>query len=162
MVNVKSILNKQKNLALDSSQVGQLGQRYREFCANYSLEQIIKSLSRITSTSTSLIDHIITNSSINVNNSGVIDTTLSDHQLIYCTRKLYRIKMNIHKSISCRSTKDYTSEALQHKLTTVNFPNYEIFDNVNEAYSDFSNKLSDVINKIAPFKEIRVKNSNQD
>ena len=44
----------------------------------------------------------------------------------------------------------------------MNFPNYETFDNIDKAYLDFSNKFSNVINKIAPFREKRIKNSNQD
>ena len=110
----------------------------------------------------SLIDHIITNSSAKISGSGVIDSSLSDHQLIYCTRKLIRVKLNLHKSIKCRSTNDYTPDKLQQELRMMNFPNYETFDNIDKAYLDFSNKFSNVINKIAPFREKRIKNSNQD
>ena len=43
-------------------------------------------------------------------------------------------------------------------LSNVRFPNYELFKDVNAAYSDFIDKLISVINQIAPFKEVRVKN----
>ena len=42
------------------------------------------------------------------------------------------------------------------------FPNYELFTDVNAAYSDFINKLMSVINEIAPFKEVRVKNRTEE
>ena len=42
------------------------------------------------------------------------------------------------------------------------FPNYELFTDVNAAYSDFINKLMSVINQIAPLKEIRVKNRTEE
>ena len=42
------------------------------------------------------------------------------------------------------------------------FPNYELFTDVNAAYSDFINKLMSVINEIAPFQEVRVKNRTEE
>ena len=47
-------------------------------------------------------------------------------------------------------------------LRKVNFLNYERFSNIDAAYTDFLNKLMKIINEIAPSKEIRIKNSNQD
>ena len=39
----------------------------------------------------------------------------------------------------------------------INFPDYEYFNNVDIAYSDFTQRITSVINKITPFKEIRIK-----
>ena len=39
------------------------------------------------------------------------------------------------------------------------FPNYENFDNPEVAYSDFITRLDCVINAIAPFKTVRIKNN---
>ena len=39
----------------------------------------------------------------------------------------------------------------------INFPDYEYFNNVDIAYSDFTQRIASVINKITPFKEIRIK-----
>ena len=162
LLNGKSILDKVKNRAFDSTQIGQLGKKYYEFCSNFSLKQLIRTPTRITRNSSTLIDHVLTNSSVKINNSGVIDTSLSDHQLIYFTRKLTRIKFNKHKSITGRSFKNYTPEQFQYELSTANFLNYETFDNIDKAYSDFSNKFINTINKVAPLKEVRIKNSTQD
>ena len=43
-----------------------------------------------------------------------------------------------------------------------NFPYYEYFNDVDIAYSDFIQCITSVINKIAPFKEIRIKNYSHD
>ena len=40
----------------------------------------------------------------------------------------------------------------------INFLDYEYFSDVDIAYSDFIQRITSVINKIAPFKEIRIKN----
>ena len=89
--------------------------------------------------------------------SGVIDIGISDHQLIYLTRKLHRFKSNTHKQIKIRSLKNYSIESLNQGLSMINFPDYEYFNDVDIAYSDFIQRITSVINKIAPFKEIRIK-----
>ena len=47
-------------------------------------------------------------------------------------------------------------------LRRVNFLNHEHFSNIDATYTDFLNKLLKVIKEIAPSKEIRNKNNNQD
>ena len=59
----------------------------------FGLTQIIKSPTHITCSSTSLIDHILAGAPERIYQEGVINVGLSDHQLIYCTRKISRIKI---------------------------------------------------------------------
>ena len=59
-----------------------------------------------------------------VSQAGVIDGSISDRQLIYCTRKTARIKSCCcHKQITFRSLKNYSAEvyeeALKNYLTTL-------------------------------------------
>ena len=62
------------------------------------LTQIIKSPTRITCSSTSLIDHILASFSSRISHEGVMNVGLSDHQLIYCTRKVTSVKTgSVHK-----------------------------------------------------------------
>ena len=44
----------------------------------------------------------------------------------------------------------------------INFPGYEYFNDVDIVYSDFIQRITSVISKIAPFKEIRIKNYSHD
>ena len=53
--------------------------QYKLFCQIISLEQIIKHATRTTCSSSTLIDHIITNSREKNSKSGVIDIGISDH-----------------------------------------------------------------------------------
>ena len=48
------------------------------------------------------------------------------------------------------------------KLKKTNFPDYSNFKDIKDAYSDFTVKVTSVIDKIAPTKEIRVKNNSRD
>ena len=66
---------------------------YFQFCSLYGLEQLIKSPTRVTCITSSLIDHILTAFLERVSHQGIIDVGLSNHQLIYCTRKFSRKKI---------------------------------------------------------------------
>ena len=116
----------------------------------------------MTSNTSSLIDHIVTNANDKISNSGVIDVGLSDHQLIFCRRKLLKTKFSFHKKIKCRSFKNYNSEIFIQRPRESNFSSYSCFNDINEAYNDFSAKLLSAINKSAPLKERRIKNNNEE
>ena len=68
----------------------------------------------------------------------------------------------MHNQIQFRSLKNYSAEIFTNALKTVQFPNNNIFLNVNIAYSDLLNKISDTIDSVAPIKEIRIKNNTQE
>ena len=136
--------------------------KYKQLYQTFSLKEIIQEPTRITSTTFSLLDHTLTNAGWKISQKGVIDVGLSDHQLIYCTRKIFRIKANMHNQIRVRSLKKYTPELLIKELKKINFPNYNIFSNVNIAYLDLVEKILSVVDKIAPFKDLRIKNNTQD
>ena len=106
VINGKSIFGKVKNIGISAFQIPSIAKQYYEFCSMLSLKQLIESPTRITCNSSTIIDHILTNSCEKIVNSGVIDLSLSDHQIIFCTRKLMRQKFNFHKQIKCRLLKN--------------------------------------------------------
>ena len=159
--NGKFILKENQSYKLKSSSCA-LVNRYKEFCQKFSLTDIIKEPTRITRSTFTLFYHILTNSSEKVSQKGVIDVGISHHQLIHCTRKIKRIKHNIHNQTLVRFLKKYSAEIFTNALKTVQFPNYNIFSNVNVAYSDLLNKISDTRDRVAPIKEIRIKNNTQE
>ena len=53
---------------------------------------------------------IVTDWQTKVSQKGMIDVEISDHQLTYCTRKIRRIKHNMHNQIQVRSLKKYSTE----------------------------------------------------
>ena len=97
---------------------------YHELCTYFGLKQLIKVPTRVTSSSSTIIDHILASFPERVTQSGVIDIGLSDHQLIYCTRKISRIKRGSHKQTKFRSFKHYTVDLFEQELSKLNFPNY--------------------------------------
>ena len=92
----------------------------------------------------------------------MINVGVSDHQLIFCTRKISRIKTGgAHEYLNFCSLKNYTADYYAETLKQIDFPNYKNFGDVNEAYSNFFQKLMTVIYKIAPYKSKRVKGNTQ-
>ena len=135
---------------------------YFQFCSLYGLEQLIKSSTRVTCSTSSLIDHILTTFPGRVSQQGIIDVGLSDHQLIYCTRKFSRTKLGTHKQITFCSLKNYTDEAYKGDLGKVCFPDYDNFSDVNKAYENVIHKFMRAIDKLASLKAKRVKGNSQE
>ena len=155
----KYVLNKSNEIKkLDKNLLPEI-KRYKEFCSMYGLSQLIDCPTRITSNTSTLIDHILTNTQENISQSGVIDTAISDHSLIYCTRKIPKAKCNRHKEKTFCSLNNYLANVYRGTLGRVSFLNYEKFNNPDVAYSDFITRLNCVINAIAPFKTVRIKNN---
>ena len=61
-----------------------------------------------------------------------------------------------------RSFKNYSVEDFEKSLISATFLNYENFDCIDKAYSDFIGKLMDVVNVSAPMRERRVKSHTQE
>ena len=106
----------------------------------------------ITSSSSAIIYHFLASYPERVTQHGVIDISLSDHQLIYCTRKISRIKRGSHRQIKFFSFKHYTVDLFRQELSKLNFPSYQNYNHINEAYIDFIQKIMSVIDKVAPIK----------
>ena len=92
-----------------------------------------------------------------ISQHGVINVSVSDHRLIYCARKVNKVKTGgVHKHTSFRLFKTYIVDAYKDAQKKVDFPNYELFNDVNEAYSNLCRNLRAVIYNIVPCKIKRI------
>ena len=114
---------------------------YLDFCFSFSIEQLISIPTRLTSKTATVIDHVLINSSQKVSQCGVIALGISDHDLVYCTRKTPSLKPNKHNDISVRSMKNYTKEKFLELLRKTDFPDYTTFTCLKKVYQDFIFKL---------------------
>ena len=87
-----------------------------------------------------------------ISQSDVIDVGIPDHRLIYCTRKIAKIKSYCHKQITFHSLKNYSPKVYEEALRKLKFPNYELIDNIDKAYENFVQKIMVVTDNIAPSK----------
>ena len=60
--------------------------RYKSMLSSFSLEQLITNATRITATTNSVLDHVLTNFKSKISISGVLESSFSDHNVIYCVR----------------------------------------------------------------------------
>ena len=98
------LLEKNVNTSKGKIEISSDVNNYIEF---HSIKQLIKVPKRITSNTFTIIDHILTSSSEKVVQAGIIETSLSDHQFIFCTRKIKRAKPNKHNYLTIHSMKDF-------------------------------------------------------
>ena len=120
--NGKYILGENRNRLRNNCTSHPLLKQYKQFLTNLGLKQHIKYATRVTCETATLIDHIITNSDDKLSQSGVIDVGISDHQMIFCTRKITRRKMVTQKYIKFRSFKNYSTELYEQALKENRLP----------------------------------------
>ena len=92
--NGKLILKQNQSYKLKNSSSASVNQS-KELCQTFWLTEIMREPTRITCSTSKLLDHILTDSFENVSQK----VGISDHQLIYCTRKIKRMKHNMHNQI---------------------------------------------------------------
>ena len=120
----------------------------------HGLKQLIQFVTRVTCSTSTLLDHILTSASSRVFQKGVINVGASDHQLIFCTRKVSRIKTSgVHKYLNFCSLKKYTAYYYKEVLKQVHFAHYENYGDVNEAYSIFFSDIKELLTKVLPLKK---------
>ena len=135
---------------------------YHQYCKMYGLKQLIKSPTCVTCSTSTLIDHILASFLSRVSQKSVIDVGISDHQLIFGSRKVSRLKTGgVHNYLNLRSFKNYTVDSYKEVLKQLDFQNYEPLDDVNFAYSNFFQKTMTVIDKIASYRNKRIKGNTQ-
>ena len=71
----------------------------------------------------------------------------------YCNRKQNLLKQgNI-----TRSYRKYSKDSLLERLRKKDLPDYSTFNGIDKAYTDLTAALQDIVNEIAPMKDIQVK-----
>ena len=84
---------------------------YLQICTMHGLKQLIQSLTRVTCSTSTLTDHILTSAPSRVSQRGVTNVGVFDHQLNFFTRKISRIKtVGAHKYLNFLSLKNYTAD----------------------------------------------------
>ena len=85
---------------------GVLQSSLKSFMHMSNFKQLIQDFTRISNTSSSVIDLILVSDCDKVVQSGVLKTSLSDHFAIYCTRKISRPSIGTHNTVKLRSLKN--------------------------------------------------------
>ena len=129
-----------------------------ELTSELNLKQIILSPTRITDTSQSLIDLILVSSPKLVRDSGVLNTSISDHLPVYVTLKLKSTKP-LPSYITVRSYKNYNADLFAADLASKSDRLLSIFsvNDVNKKLQIFDEVLQTTLNAHAPVKTLKVR-----
>ena len=123
------------------------------------LDQLITKPTRITHRSRTLIDHVMVNNMEYYNQSGCLDIGISDHHLVYTSRKKAKIK-----SESCqlwlRSYRNYDKEQFYLDICAINWDKIMEIKDVNLAVEKFNEYFLNVVNKHAPYQWINCRGRN--
>ena len=137
--------------------------KYAEFCSIYGFKHLIKGPTRTTCSTTTVIDHILTNTKEYILQSHfLIVLAVLNHSPIYCNRKIWRAKYNKLKEITFRSPEIYSVDVYKENLEQLWIPYYDSFDNFDLGYSNFISRLESVINVVAPVKTVRIKSNSRE
>ena len=128
------------------------------FSDELNLSQLIKSPTRITETTETLLDVILVSAPKLVRKSGVINAPISDHLPVFVELKLKPPKMT-QKSISIRSYKNYSPCLFTTDLACKADRLLTIFqgNNVNTKLDSLNDLLQSTLNLHAPVKIIKIK-----
>ena len=115
-----------------------LTRKLKEFSDTCNFTQLIQDYTRVTDNSKTTIDLILASDYTNISQSCVIDIGLSDHCMIYCTRKLKRDYIGKHNNVTFRSMKGYSKAEFG-------------------AWNRFKTVFVNIIDTLAPMKRVRLK-----
>ena len=84
---------------------------YKRMIASFSIKQIIDQATRITATTSTIIDHFLTNCYSKIRICGVLNCSFSDHQIIYGVRGSVVKQASSPLVKNIRSFKNYSKTA---------------------------------------------------
>ena len=128
----------------------------KESIALQGMHQIIKEATRTTIDTKTLIDIILTNRPDNLCSASVILSTLSDHDIIGCKRKINNIKAS-SIIITCRDYKNYDHIKVNAELSETDWSAVYNSEHVNTSWNALKEILTNIINKHAPLIQKSVK-----
>ena len=124
----------------------------------YGLHQLISEPTRITETSSTMIDLIFTNTPDKIVCSGVSHVGISDHSLIYAFRKLSTGLHNKgHSTVNYRKFKNFNSESFRNDTCSQNWDVLRAYNNPNDMWLVWKTTFNNVVEMHAPCRTRRVR-----
>lgn len=149
------------NVDLVKNKKDPMAKKYLNCLSGAGFSNIIDEPTRVTETTESLIDHVLINNISMVSQSGVTPLRISDHYLTYCTRKAKRHVYNSHNTVTMRSMKNYDINIFSSLLEAHDWSSVLQNNCVNDAWLNFKSSLTHIIDRVAPHKTVRIKQSTQ-
>ena len=131
--------------------------RLTEIYERFGFHQLTKTATRETQISSTLIDHIATTNKSNTVVSGVHQTSISDHCLVYSVRKFRGGVKKQNKNINTRQMKNFGKSEFHDDLQKIDQKGIVSYiDDVNIIVEQWTSMFSLVLEKHAPIRSRRV------
>ena len=126
------------------------------FCASFNLTQLIRQPTRITESSATLIDVILTSHENSIIDTQVMPSSISDHDLIYVVLKLKRQRPK-PVYITTRSFKNYQQDVFLRDISMVPWCIADCFDDIDDSLYAFNALFNEVLDKHVPIRKVRIR-----
>lgn len=130
--------------------------KLNSFSIRNSLTQLIKTATRVTPSSKTLIDHIYCNNPNDVDNAGVITYGTSDHDIVFIILKR-NLPKRVKETYRCRNLTNYSLDALRFALVVTDWSTFYGTNSPTRAWHLLYDNYLRALNELAPFVEMRVK-----
>ena len=118
----------------------------------YGLHQLICQPTRVSKSSSTIIDLIFTNSPNRVVCSGVSHIGISDHSLVYAFRKLsIGLSTKGHSIVSYRKFKNFNTANFRSDICLQDWDSINSFNDPNSMWRAWKNTFSNVVDRHAPY-----------
>ena len=135
---------------------GPHGRALTDFCLRFNLAQMVKSATRVTETSKSIIDVVLTTNENIISSCDVKVCAISDHNLVCISMKL-KTPRSRYAYITTRSYKHYDTNKFLSDLECVPFHMVEFFNDFDDRLYAFNCLFLEALNDHAPIKRIKIK-----
>ena len=141
----------------------QIKTQWLGYMNSHGMSQHVNEATRVVSNvSSTLIDHIYSNFSENIQFIDIPKIGLRDHYPIFFTRKVNaRIPKATHHTIKYRSFKNFDEERFNEDLKSIPWDVIKVFDTADDALDTWYSLFSEVVDKHIPLKQHRVKKVTQ-
>ena len=130
----------------------------KDLCTLLNLAQLISKPTRVTETTETLIDVMLTTNPDLLRRSDVCEITISDHFLVYCILNL-KLPKPRPTEITTRSYKNFNPETFNVDIGRVPWSTIDLFDQVDDKVDCFNNLFLGVLEQHAPLKTFKVRHS---
>eukprot|EP00794_Sanderia_malayensis_P004093 gene4093-4647_t len=125
------------------------GKDFKSILNLFGLKQLIQKPTRITNSTSTLIDIIGTNNPATIRDARVIPTGIGDHDMVGCVRKI-NLTREAPRQITCRNYRNYDSDKMSEDLRNSDWLRVLNYVEVNKAWGYMKDILSGVFNKHTP------------
>ena len=138
---------------------GYEGRRLLRILGSHDLHNVIKEPTRVTETTSTLLDLLITTDTSKITASGTFDPGLSDRCLIYGIIKLTRSRTS-PKYINAKNYKRVNVDRLKHDFSTAPWSAIEAFEDVDDVAWAWETLYKDIISEHIPQRRVEIRSDN--